>query len=284
MSTPRPKLVAALAALVVGTIHLPALAQLVTQPPPRAMGPEDRIAAATSGDPSHARKPAAPSLVKRGAVGRLIPLAEPIEQAALRINPLVTAHDLEQAAPVLSERRLAFRRIVFDNLDLAEQVEGGLFETIDLADNKAFARLIDVAMPLKPASIKPLSKALEERGILTREQAALNDTIAQEYKLARVAQDATGGARRSLALMYKQSLDEPRFALREARQDAANKLESLIPKLTLDQASTQALLLIARTPAVVRGDGTKPSALDQVNAKLTLDQRKRLLREAATGQ
>jgi hypothetical protein len=282
MPTPRVAIVAASAALVVGTAHQPALAQLVTQPPQRALGPGDRIAAVTHGDPVHPSKLGAPSLVKRDDQGRLNDLAEPIDQAALRINPLVTAQELERIGPVIAERRQAFRRIVIDNLDLAEEIEGGLFETLDLTDNKAFARLLQVATPLKPTNIKPLAKALEERAILTHEQAALNDRIAQEYKLARVAQDAKGEARRSLALVYKQSLDEPLFMLRQARQEAAANLATLIPKLGLDEATTRALLLISQKPTGATGEGPKSSALDQVNSNLTLDQRKSLLREAAT--
>ena len=141
---------------------------------------------------------------------------------------------------------------------------------------------MDVAKPLKPSDIRPLSRSLEERSMLTHEQAVLNDRIAQEYKTLRAMQDSGGQARRSLALMYKQGLDEPLAAIRSARLAAAARLPTLIPRLGLDPATARALEQVATGPA--EDEASRLDMLARVNQKLSLEQRQQLLRLANPGR
>src|SRR5262245_27630013 len=215
---------------VVACLIMPAavsVGQLVTQPPEHAPRPEAHIQRAGSagdrrppGDPS-ARGANVPfkSLVERDAAGNVLPLREPIEWAALRNNPLITRDELARIEPVLKERRRIFDRLVIENLDLAEQIDGGLFEKTDLGGNQGFAKLIDTSKPLRPGDLLPMSRALLKKGLLSPEQESLNNKIAQEYKLATMPRAPEGAnpqqraeaARRSLALLYKLGMDEPLF-------------------------------------------------------------------------
>ena len=75
--------------------------------------------------------------------------------------------DLGRFGKYMGDRRATFERIVTDNLDLAEQIEGGIFENLDLSDNKAFTKLLDVSKPLRaPSAPKPLSD--EQRAFYTK--------------------------------------------------------------------------------------------------------------------
>src|SRR5215813_2355614 len=116
-----------------------AVGQLVIPPPEHVLGPEDRIARVDSWPrlpepPPIVPNPVFKTLVERDAEGNVLPLREPIEWAALRNNPLITPGDRARIEPALQERRRIFDRIVIENLDLAEQIDAGLFEKIDLGD------------------------------------------------------------------------------------------------------------------------------------------------------
>jgi hypothetical protein len=292
---------------VIACLLLPsaaALGQLVTQPPEHVPRPEERIAISGFGKevphqdvvrPSTARYvgplPELPlrSLVQRDADGKVLPLSEPIEWAALRNNPLISPEDLARIAPVLLERRRAFDRIVIDNLDLAEQIDERIFEKLDLANNQAFQQLLNVSQPFRPDDLLPLSKSLTRAGLLDHNQEYLNNKISQDYKLATIPglpPDATPEqkgqhSRRSLALLYKQGLDEPLFELRRMRLAAARSLSKTVPSLGLDPATAKAVTEIA-DQARPEGDEQATLALiKRINERLTLEQRKQLLRAAA---
>lgn len=270
-----------------------AVGQLVTQPPEHAPRPEDRIAINRTGGRPGEHPPAAPvpafrSLRQRDADGHVIPLREPIEWAALRNNPLVTPDELARIEPELAARRRIFDRIVIENLDLAEQIDEGLFETIDLTNNKAFTKLLDVSKPLRPEDMVPMSRALLKKGLLSKDQEGLNNKIAQEYRQAIMpeappdANPAQKGAlaRRSLALWYKQGLDEPLFELRRLRLAAARSLPKSIPSLNLDAAAALAVTKLAEGIRPGIDEKTTIDQMNQINARLTLEQRKQLLRAA----
>jgi hypothetical protein len=258
-----------------------ALGQLVIQPPEHAPRPEDRIAVVS---PVGANLPFK-SLVERDAAGKVIPLGEPIEWAALRNNPLITPGDLARIEPELAARRRILDRIVIENLDLAEQIDEGLFEKINLGGNKAFTKLIDTSKPFRPTDLLPMSRALVKKGLLSPDQESLNNKITQEYKLATLTRTPPGGnpqqkaeaARRSLALMYKQGMDEPLFELRRMRLAAARSFPKAVPSMDLDRATA---LAVTEIGGRLRPEDDEKATLDlisQINARLTLEQRKQLL-------
>jgi len=190
---------------------------------------------------------------------------------------------------VLRERRRIFDRIVIENLDLAEQIDDGFFEKIDVAANQAFTKLLEVSKPFRPSDLLPMSRALVKKGLLNTDQQALNDKIAQEYKLAATPKTPPGGnpqqksevARRSLALLYKQGLNEPLFELRRMRLAAAKSLSRTIPSLSLERASAETISAVVNRMRPEDDEQTTLDMMSRVNASLTLEQRKQLLRTAA---
>jgi hypothetical protein len=286
--------------------------QLVVQPPAKAPNPADHIAiapiTAPPAKPVFTPPPAMPANViapapapttpvlpdlpyaplGKGADGKITPLAEPAEYAALRVNPMIKPEDLNRFAPYLNERRKIFERVVADNLDLVEKIEGGIFETLDLSDNKAFTQLLDVSKPLRdPSAPKALIEELLARQLVDPTQAEFNRKIVREYHLAiipQVKQDATPAekgqhARRSLALYYKQGLEEPLFVHRQLLLEASGKLDKIIPALGLDAATASKVNSVASGIKPNTPDPTRMTAMEEINKDLTLDQRKALLRK-----
>jgi hypothetical protein len=286
--------------------------QLVTQPPAKAPNPADHIAIApvapAKAMPAFTPPPNMPTInpsmpkstakivlpdlpyapLGKGADGKVTPLAEPAEYAALRVNPMLKPEDLGRFGKYLDERRGIFERIVADNLDLIEQIEGGIFENIDLSDNKAFSKLLDVSKPLRaPSAPKPMIDELLEHQQVDPTQAEFNRKIVREYHLAIMPApkaDATPKekgehARRSLALFYKQGLEEPLFVHRQLLLEASGKLDKIVPSLGLDASTASKVNGLASQIKPNTPDGARMTAMAEINKDLTLDQRKAMLRK-----
>jgi hypothetical protein len=286
--------------------------QLVTQPPAKAPNPAEHIPIAPVAPPkmpAHIDVPQnvptiAPQPAKakaqvvlpdlpypplgKGPDGKVTPLIEPAEYAALRVNPMLKPEDIRTFGKYMDDRRATFERIVADNLDLVETIEGGIFETLDLSDNKAFTKLLDVAHPLRaPAAPKALIEELLDRQLVDPTQAEFNRKIVREYHMALVPQakaDATTQekgqvARRSMALLYKQGLEEPLFVHRQLLLEASGKLDKIIPTLGLDAAAAAKVNTVVATIKPNTGDDARLTAMAELNKDLSLDQRKALLRK-----
>jgi hypothetical protein len=286
--------------------------QLVTQPPAKAPNPADHIPIAPVQAPAPAprmdftppvaspittAKPTKAAVVLpelpyaplgKDASGKVTVLIEPAEYAALRVNPMLKPDDLGRFGKYLDDRRATFERIVSDNLDLVEQIEGGIFETIDLSNNKAFTKLLDVSKPLRaPSAPKPLADELLERQLVDATQAEFNRKIVREYHLALMPQikpdaspDEKGQhARRSLALFYKQGLEEPLFVHRQLLLEGSGKLDKLIPTLGLNSETASKVNAAATAIKPNTPDNARLAAMAEINKSLSLDQRKALLKK-----
>lgn len=287
--------------------------QLVVAPPPKAPNPAEHIPVAPVSPvraPAHFETPPAPMPVtpthtapKAQVVlpdlpyaklgmnpdGTVTPLIEPAEYAALRVNPLLKPDDLARFGKYLDERKATFERIVTDNLDLVEKIEGGIFENLDLSDNKSFTKLLDVSKPLRaPSAPKSLIDELLDRQLVDPTQAEFNRKIAREYHLAilpKAPPDATPEqkgqvARRSIALLYKNNgLEEPLFIHRQLLLEASGKLDQIIPALKLDPSEVSKVQAAAAKVKPNTSDPARLEAMKEINQVLTLDQRKELLRK-----
>jgi hypothetical protein len=224
----------------------------------------------------------------KGPDGKVTPLIEPAEYAALRVNPMLKPEDIRTFGKYMDDRRATFERIVADNLDLVETIEGGIFETLDLSDNKAFTKLLDVAHPLRaPAAPKALIDELLDRQLVDPTQAEFNRKIVREYHMALVPQAKPDAdthekgqvARRSMALLYKQGLEEPLFVHRQLLLEASGKLDKIVPTLGLDAAATAKVNAVVATIKPNTGDDARLAAMAELNKDLSLDQRKAVLRK-----
>jgi hypothetical protein len=224
----------------------------------------------------------------KDASGKVSPLIEPAEYAALRVNPMLKPDDLGRFGKYLDDRRATFERVVTDNLDLVEKIEGGIFENLDLADNKAFTKLLDVSKPLRaPSAPKALIDELQDRQLVDATQAEFNRKIVREYHLAVIPaakpdstpEEKGAYARRSLALIYKQGLEEPLFVHRQLLLEASGKLDKLIPALGLSSETASRASAAAAAVKPNSSDDARLKAMAEVNNTLSLDQRKALLKK-----
>src|ERR1051325_2272749 len=86
-------------------------------------------------------------------------------------------------------------------------------------------------------------------------------------------------ARRSLALFYKQGLEEPLFVHRQLLLEASGKLDKLVPALGLTSDAASKVNQIAAAIKPNTGDDARLKAMADINKDLSLDQRKTLLRK-----
>jgi hypothetical protein len=272
----------------------PALAQVVPPPPSEAPAPEKQVAPippmpAPNVTPVTVptRKTATPvklpdlpykSLVVKGEDGKVQRLSEPAEYAALKHNPMLKPEEVENLRDYLAQRKAAFEPIVAANVDLVEQIEDGIFETIDVSKNENFAKLLNVGKPLKaPAAPKPVYEDLRDKQILTPEQAEFNRKISSEYNQALIA-ELNADHRRNLAMSYKQYLDEPLYYHRLMLIEAAPKADALTAKLGLEPAAASKIAPLVEKAKAAKSDEEKLAAMRALSKELTLEQRKELLR------
>jgi hypothetical protein len=275
----------------------PALGQVVPPPPAEAPAPEKQVPV-NPGIPQMpppnitpvvvpTRKTATPiklpnlpykPLVEKSADGKVKRLSEPAEYAALKHNPMLKPEEVAGMSGYMGERKAAFEPIVIANLDLVEQIEGGIFENIDVKNNDAFKNLLNVGKPLKaPAAPKPVYEDLRDKNVLTPEQAEFNRKISSEYYQALIA-ELNADHRRNLAMSYKQYLDEPLYYHRLLLIEAAPQAESLLGKLGLEPALASKVRPLAQKAKAAKTDDDKAAAMRALSTELSLDQRKALLR------
>jgi hypothetical protein len=275
-----------------------ALAQVVTPTPSKAPEP-DKPAAQPQPIPMQpppgividtGKKPKQPpvilpdlkykSLVEKDKDGKVVRISEPAEYAALKNNPMIKPEELPAIQEHLKARKASFEVLVADNLDLVEQIEGGLFETVPLATQddkkKNLQSLLNAAKPLKaPSAPKPLHEDLRERQVLTPEQAGFNQKISKEYHDALIA-EAKVDATRGLALIYKSSLDEPLYYHRLMLLEGAGRIDEVAGAVDAETAGK-----VKAHAAAIKGaktDQQKLDAMGALNKDLSLEQRKAVLR------
>lgn len=254
-------------ALVLSAI--PAAAQVVTPPPPKAPTMEERHPApvAPPQSPPAAVQPAnnvpietaprvaAPNLakapprmkkdqlppgikfdllVRTDAAGAIVPLTEPTEIAALRVNPTLGSGFVERNADYLRERHSAFEKVVIGNLDLIEKIEAGEIERIDTSTKNWMASLVNFLKPLSGLSVpERLSDAMQRASIMDPTQAEVNRQIVEAFGTARLTalnlQLKEAGREDDRAwdlvkLLQRTTIEESEYAYRGLMAEAAGRL------------------------------------------------------------
>jgi len=266
--------------LVAAATSSVALGQLVTPPPANNPDPEKDIPKAPAPPPMPAAKPPVISQAKpvkepapnipwkqweKDAQGKIIPLNEPIELAALRRNPLVTADIMAKAEALVPERRKSMERIVIENLDLVEKIDGGLFERTDFGKKESVGEVVDATKPLTTASF---ATELKNRQIIDDKAFSLNAKITTTYTTdaqpprdpSASAKDKQAQSMRTLGQIYKGAINEHLW--------------------TYDQL----MLAAAKEFPAIKTGGEKAETVAAVKAAMagmTLDQKKDLLRKVA---
>ncbi|MFA6044111.1 MAG: hypothetical protein WC718_03930 [Phycisphaerales bacterium] len=293
----------------------PAFAQIVTPPPATAPKVDDHIERAPlppQRDPSTkaappirintppARtKPAkveAPdlkfeSIVHRDAAGKVIPLTETVDLAALRNNPALKPGFMDEIAETLAERKAAFQRVAIDNLDIVEKVENGAIEKVELDSKDAIKSVVDMIKPLKPPAVpNPLTQALLDAQKISPEQAAMNRKIMKEYQDALlpplVGKDATPADRKAffnntVRTIQREGINEVLISFEALRRTALTNLAQCLPG-DLGKAESAPLLAAAKGLSASSSDADFAKAYHALETGLNLDQRRDVLRKAAT--
>jgi hypothetical protein len=137
--------------------------------------------------PQPAPQPVLPpfeSMVVRGPDGKIVRIERQLDLLALHRNSLVDDATRERVRPVLREWLMDLDQLVIDNLDFLERIEPpdgspGVIERIDLNDASTVQPVAQMMNQLIAAG--PLTAHLQSRGVLTREQADLNQRIISDY-------------------------------------------------------------------------------------------------------
>ncbi len=189
------------------------------------------------------------SLAKKDANGNLPVLTEPIDWAALRVNPTITeAADKDRVKQILADRLKQYQTIVIENIDFMHMIDDGLLEKIDVIGAGAKADMVKVkALAGKGA----LAKVLKETHALTELQISFSKKIADERTKAEYALGARSDnpeqAKKDNAAnvgksVLRQAVAEATHARRLLFVTAAGKTADLGPKFAMGSDYVKAIV------------------------------------------
>lgn len=183
------------------------------------------------------------SLVQRDENGEVIKLTEPAELAALRVNPTLPENFASHLEAYLEDRRLTFRRLAVNNLDLIELVEQGFIEDADYGKVDGIRKVVQTLTPLDvPYAPKRLTDDLQIQNMIDPTQAQFNMKITSEYYTAvfRSAKAPAGTpddsprAKNLIAkTMRRFAVQETEFAYKALMCEAALKVGTLVDGVDL---------------------------------------------------
>lgn len=186
------------------------------------------------------------SLVQRDENGEVIKLKEPAELAALRVNPTLPDNYPSHLTDYLDDRRLTFRRLAVNNLDLLELVESGFIEDADYGKVDGIRKVVQTLTPLDvPYAPTRLTDDLQEKGMIDPTQAQFNMKITSEYYTAvfRSAKppegtppDSPRASNLIAKTMRRFAVQESEFAYKALLCEAVAHLGDLVDKVTMPDA------------------------------------------------
>lgn len=228
-------------------------------------------------------------LAQKDEAGNFKPLTEPLQLAALRVNPMIKQGFVASIRPQLEERRVAIESLLVANLDLIERVEDGLFESVDFSNRDTIRTLLDAVKPIThPAGPRPLGEDLAQKQLIDQTQRLFNDKIAREYTLTVVPaaspdDPAEVRGKRSgqrLIALYKQNIDEYTFVYAKAQQYAIANFDSVLAGAQLEESAKQKARDVGAKIASAGTTAEKLAALKGLREALTLDERKAFYKKA----
>ncbi|MCX5691345.1 MAG: hypothetical protein NTV94_16410 [Planctomycetota bacterium] len=266
--------------LVVAAGSSAALAQFVTPPPASNPDPNKDIPKAPAPPPPPpAAAPSAPKIQQakpvkepipnvpfkeweKDASGNVLPLTEPLELASLRRNPLVTSDTMAKIDAYYPDRRKAMERIVIENLDLVEWIDGGLFEQTNFNDKGQVGQVVATTKPLTTPS---LATELKNRQIIDDKAFGVNSRITTAYTKAGMPARKEGASAEelkktnmaSMGAIYKQGFVEHLWTYNELLVSASKDFGAKAGASKAEQAAAAKAGL----------------------SKMTLDERKAALRK-----
>jgi hypothetical protein len=206
-----------------------------------------------------------------------MPLNEPGEVAALRVNPLIGPEGMEKIAGYLRDRELAFERLAVNNLDVVESVENGLFRDVDLVNKAAESQeKLKVLKPIfPPSSPPPLTSDLKSKGLIA--------DMAARFSMERIMKEYVDGL-----LGVTPGMDQA-----ERQKRGANTL-MVVTQMQTEETMFAYKRVARRAMADFAGNATKAGlsadtianakgAVANLNADMPLDQAHKVYRDVTAG-
>ncbi len=229
------------------------------------------------------------SLVKKDASGNPIHLDEPVDLAALRVNPMLDKGFVDNLGSYLKDRQEIIDRLLVDQLDVLEDVESGLITKSDLTTREGLAKVVSRTRPLNPPAAPPaITEDLKAKGSLTDEQARFNKKIISEYTYAFLPHgpkdipQAERQARASevLSVVLRQNVDEYMLAYQHAKPFIASHLAELADSVKADAGVKDQLKALGKSVTPAMSNEQKVGVYEQAAKLLSIDQRRDLMRAA----
>lgn len=173
----------------------------------------------------------------RDEKGNMRPLPLPMEVMALDRNPTVGDVTMYRLKPYLRERKAAVEKTTIDNLDMIQQIDGGVIDRLDIKKKEQLIALTEMLRPLVAQG--PLATDLRKRDLLTKMQTAMNQKITKQYQTDLITEVKTKAKEAgqeeapevTKVLLYN-SVDEVMYAYRSLLLETGKRLLSTDAKHT----------------------------------------------------
>jgi hypothetical protein len=249
--------------------------------------------------PPPAGTPKFDSLAKKGADGKYIQIDGVIDARALFVNPQVDDATRQKARPVAEEWGADVNQLAIDNLDFLEKIDNdGLIDKLDFNNMDQVRYMSQITVPF--ASTGPLTSRLQNKGVLTSEQASTNSIITNDYYQAIFTEILGNGGTVPDPVRFddapetqKDKIDRVNklthyiyyIACRDAREsyhqimvDSASSADKLVAAVAPDAASKAAKQIAAAKGATTEADKLAKTA--DLLKQLSFDQRRAYLQKA----
>ena len=206
---------------------------------------------------------------------------------ALRPNPTISPSMVQRIQPIIIARRARMESMVIDNLDVVEDIDGGLVTEISISDPVALQELLERVTPLNPPS--NLTQELQNRKILSGTQAKFSIKIISEYQkvygeyLRRV--DPDNATDRFMQQMFNDSLAEAKAAYQGMLHESRVRIDEVLAEVDgVPSNVATALRNLALDDLQIDPDEIKASAekVKLAIRPLTLEQKAAFLRAVRT--
>lgn len=193
------------------------------------------------------------SLAKKGPDGKVMPLEGVMDILAFQRNKLIDASTIERVRQAVAGWLADVDQLAIDNLDFIEMLEPepgkkGMLDNVNVEDKVQLSTMAQMMNQLMSAG--PLTAHLENKGLITREQSGLNQTITGEYLQRRMDEINAEQPPAELAgndeaikawrinkltsFLYQISCKDPISSYRRMVNDAAFHIDDILKGMKLD--------------------------------------------------
>lgn len=185
---------------------------------------------------------------------------------ALRPNPTISPGMVPEIQSVIMARRARLEIVILDNLEVVEDVDGGLIESVQIGAPAQLQELLERIKPLTPPS--NLTQELQNRRILSGVQAGWNNRIIQEYQQAYGKHlrdsDPSNASNRFMQAIFRDSLIESVEAFNGMLHESRAKMDAVLASVDGIPAEVQTKLRALAIDSIEVDPATIGASADQV--------------------